>query len=180
MSKRSATPETVEAFIKAVYPEATDLQAAFSSEGACLTDATELIDTLRQQLEEHQSKWDTLAKLCNDRDDQRIDANAKLAAASIREAGLLRALHTIGYEPVGDAEASHREVLESVTGIARAAIVAHRLGSPAPDDGVVKRIVEALKAFREILVDLSDEESHNGGMRLDALLRELGATDVAS
>ncbi len=88
MSKRRATPETVEAFIKAVYPEATELQAAFSSEGACLSDATELINDLRRQLVEVARVSKAYADDCESLREELEDSNAQLIAASIREARL--------------------------------------------------------------------------------------------
>lgn len=46
MKKKQASQETVNAFIKAVYPEMTELSVAMGSEESILKDATKLIVTL--------------------------------------------------------------------------------------------------------------------------------------
>ncbi len=57
------------------------------------------------------------------RDDPEMIANARLIAAA---PDLLAALHKIGYEPIGHAEASDRQILEDITQIARSAIATAR------------------------------------------------------
>lgn len=46
MIKKRASKETVNAFIKAIYPEMTDLAVTTGSEESILRDATKLITTL--------------------------------------------------------------------------------------------------------------------------------------
>ena len=48
MNKKKATEETVNAFIKAVYPEMTALATTFGSEESILKDATEKIAALEK------------------------------------------------------------------------------------------------------------------------------------
>lgn len=46
-----------------------------------------------------------------------------------------KALNTIGYEPIGHAEATHAEVLQGCTDIARAALTAYRAALAAEAEG---------------------------------------------
>ena len=62
MNKKKATEETVNAFIKAVYPEMTALATTFGSEESILKDATEKIAALKAQRDDTDGAYQALKK----------------------------------------------------------------------------------------------------------------------
>ena len=53
-----------------------------------------------------------------------------LRGAEVEREAYRRALHIIGYEPIGDSEASYREVYDAIIEIAREALAVHATPRP--------------------------------------------------